>query len=96
MIEVYHRNNPDFMTAGKYPTDYTRVASVDTGFLNDKRSLDIAYGLTQNVDKAWTKNGLAHPAKKKTEYRSTSVGDIIINDDGVIYVVKNIGFTEYK
>lgn len=90
MITVYHRNNPDFITHGQFPADYTCVAKVDTGKLED------AFELTQNHERPWRFNKKVTPNNKAAYYRSTSVGDIMVNRFTKVYVVSGTGYSIYK
>jgi len=89
IYKILHANRGNFF-AEELPIDaYTHVANVQAS------SLDEVFRLTQNVFKNWTKsNGVLHSIG---ELRSTSVGDIIIEEGtGKMFMVENIGFREVE
>jgi len=66
--------------------EYTLVAMVKTG------SLEAAYQLTNTINFPWWENIDVEPIV--TETRSTSVGDLLLLDDGSIHLVRPVGFLE--
>ena len=62
---------------------YTAVAEVATD------SLDVAYRDTNHIDRNWRENESVTALSR--EVRSTSVGDLFIQD-GVVHVVASFGF----
>ena len=88
MSKVYHITVEMFGSRdGVFPDDYTLVAEVPTDELED------VYRLTNSVESSWTIN-------KELEvfghsHRSTSVGDIVENDNGV-FMVDIVGFKQIK
>ena len=88
MSKVYHITDEKFGSRdGVFPDDYTLVAEVPTDELED------VYRLTNSVESSWTIN-------KELEvfghsHRSTSVGDIVENDNGV-FMVDIVGFKEVE
>lgn len=72
---------------------YSHVGSIDT---ND---LDEAYQLTNNINSSWIDGDkvdfLSDAVKAKGGCRSTSVGDILIdNSTGKIWIVASFGFDD--
>jgi hypothetical protein len=72
-----------------YPEDYVMVAVVEGD------SVDMAYQLTNHIDHAWWENAgvtlIGEP-----EHRSTSVGDVIVMDDGRVLRCANCGWDEVE
>ena len=89
MITVFHRLIPTFRVDRDgilNRADFEQVALVDTGHL------DTAFRLTNHIIGAWQENpGVT--ALTPTA-RSTSVGDALQDQDGRIWEVAPIGFTE--
>ena len=96
MINIYHASNEIFKDSVWYG-DHGFGLSMEeiiVKFQNgeyelagrfDSNDLDLAYASSQNVSfEGWNKG-----------QRSTSVGDIIENDEG-IYIVANCGFDKIK
>lgn len=65
--------------------ELTKAADVDTD------DLDVAFRLTNNIDRAWTCNEGVTPTMDSR--RSTSVGDIM-TIDGKRFMVASVGFVE--
>lgn len=90
MIHVFHSPkirssfDPDFPTKKDEVKDYSLVAAVDTD------DLDEAYYLTNHIDHSWYEN---KGVTVYVESRSTSVGDVLVTNDGTMYIVAMIGFT---
>jgi hypothetical protein len=72
-----------------YPDDYVMVAVVEGD------SVDMAYQLTNHIDHAWWENAgvtlIGEP-----EHRSTSVGDVVVMDDGRVLRCANCGWDEME
>ncbi len=66
--------------------EYTYVAHVDTFDLED------AWTKTQHLAAAWDQND--DVTAMRVGNRSTSVGDIIEDDDGHLHLVANVGFRD--
>jgi hypothetical protein len=58
-----------------FPKDYVHVATVDTD------SKEVAFELTNNIDRAWHENHAVTPRFKASGCRSTSVGDVVVCGD---------------
>jgi len=89
IYKILHANRGNFF-AEELPIDaYTHVASVQASTLVE------VYEMSQNFTKNWTKNnGVIHSIG---ELRSTSVGDIIIEEGtGKKFMIENIGFSEVE
>lgn len=88
MTIVFHVKNPTFLpNANVRDTELLPVAVFDG---ND---LEMAYERTNHITSEWTKTGAADMEVLNGEmHRSTSVGDIMINDEGR-WLVDRVGFT---
>jgi len=67
---------------------YTHVATVEA------KGLDHAFELTNHIDKHWWENTgveLHVPAQQ----RSTSVGDVIVRDDGAKFLCAMVGWQQF-
>ena len=94
IVQVYH--NPRFLD---YQDNHNRVAPPTTPIatvrvpdgLTGEEALSWAYGRTQHIDNAWWNNDdvLLH-------VRSTSVGDLLEDEDGDCYVVERVGFRPWR
>ena len=86
MIKILH--NPDFL---KYDGDHysiddlNYVADIFVDNLND------AFSYSQNVDDSWVDNEIVIPLVKGN-LRSTSVGDVLEDETGQLWVVERNGF----
>ena len=68
--------------------EYSYVAQVQNGDLNR------AFSLTQNIDKPWQRNEGVEALRDSM--RSTSVGDIVEDVDGQLYMVARVGFEKIE
>ena len=67
--------------------EYEEVAEVDT---HDKET---AFRLTNHIEHNWTFNeGVRIDLEKTDQLRSTSVGDLMIDDNGDRWIVAPVGF----
>ena len=82
MSRVYHVKSEKFgnRVEGEvvFPDDFKLVAFVPT------EDLERVFGLTNHVDSAWTDNPSVVPVDPP--HRSTSVGDVVVTEDGVFKV----------
>lgn len=65
---------------------YRKVAEIEGHDISD------VFRLTQNIDESWAEQN--HPGVLpigNSPARSTSVGDVIIDDDGLVHAVASIG-----
>lgn len=101
MIRVYH--NPQFLEYQFKPfevttrIDYLKLKariSIHTCARVDTDSLDVAFELTNHIDKPWFDNDKVTCLNRKA--RSTSVGDFMMMEDGTIYIVEGIGFRKIE
>ena len=67
--------------------NYSLIATVETDELGE------VFGLTNHIHYEWWRNDGVELVK---ESRSTSVGDLIEAEDGILYMVASVGFTEVK
>jgi hypothetical protein len=94
-FKVYQAEPPDWFAmkaASRFPADYKLVADVEAGTLEE------AFALTQHIDQNWAKNPGVHPGHDALvgECRSTSVGDVIVDEDGRVWRCELIGWSEFK
>ena len=68
--------------------DYGEIATVETG------DLDLAYQMTNHVDHDWRENASVKVTGPELRARSTSVGDVLIKEDGTRWVVAPYGFVQ--
>ena len=87
--KVWHAKEPTFGFGEqpKFPDEYEKVAVVESGGLED------VFRITNHIDYDWTKNPevievLKHPC------RSTSVGDIVEDENGKFFYCDNVGWKE--
>jgi len=87
--KVYHAINPTFGFGKKpeFPSEYKLVATVECADLED------VFRITNHIDEDWTKN------PEVTELfhnrpRSTSVGDVVIDEDGYHFYCDQVGWKE--
>ena len=90
MIEVFQRINyaPNIVFEDAFeikPTDYEKVAEIDSNSLGD------AWNLTQNNDRDWTKNKHVKYLVKAPDCRSTSIGDVF-SINGQLEMVMPLGY----
>jgi len=86
---VYHWKNTKYRGNGKYPDDYEKVAVIETV------GLEKVFEKTNHIDKDWTENEEVAELFEPMP-RSTSVGDVIINGNGIKFVVEPFGFKLYS
>lgn len=87
MAQVFHDKdfNPVQTRDRVFPDDFMLVAEVDTDKLED------VFCLTNHIDSAWWNNpGVKH----FVESRSTSTGDVVVQSDGTVFVVRTMGWTK--
>lgn len=92
---VYHADNPTFFmphaqkAVKDFPKGYTMVATVHAADIED------VFMATNNINRPWTQNVNVIPSGPVVERggcRSTSVGDVITNDNDVPFLVGDVGF----
>ena len=93
-IKVYH--NPNFLSYqgnhAQIPPINQLVATVTiTDELTTPQALNIAFAQTQHLDVPWFQNLGVLP-----HLRSTSVGDLLADDNGRFFVVERCGFQPYQ
>lgn len=93
MISVYHANrldsrlNPDPPEA--FPLGFTLVAAVDG-------NLGQAFERTNHIDQPWQKNtGVQVMLPGGEHARSTSVGDVLVDDAGKRHLILGVGFKTF-
>jgi hypothetical protein len=95
-FKVYHRNKPSFMdnhstTLREFPEGFTHVATVEA------EDIERVFELTNHIDSDWTLNDGVEPtvAVAIIGARSTSVGDIAVEESGARYTCESIGWTRF-
>lgn len=86
-FEVYHATNPNF-GMGKpkeFPKEYRHIATVRC------KNLDDVFRVTNHVDRPWHENPDIKMVWKEVP-RSTSVGDIVVDQDGNQWRVESVGW----
>ena len=85
--QLYHAKNPTFGMGNrpKFPDEYEMVAVVEASSLED------IFRLTNHIESDWTGN--AEILEVIATYpRSTSVGDIVVDENEMIYYCDNVGW----
>lgn len=97
-FQVFHLHREHFSIFGEASASaralyiegghYDRVATVEA------RGLDDAYELTNHIDKPWWENtGVELHVEPRA--RSTSVGDVIVRDDGAKFLCESFGWQQF-
>ena len=86
MSLVFHRIKPNFGMGemGQFPEDFQLVAEVAT------EDLEEVYHLTNHIDTDWTTNAGVTP--KQERVRSTSVGDVVVLQNGSRHLCASCGW----
>ena len=86
MFKVYHVIDSKFgMKHQKFPNDFKYVANVEA------ENIDEVFRLTNHIHSAWYNNDGVEVLKRS---RSTSVGDVIVSEEGVKYRCEFCGWSE--
>ena len=86
-FEVYHARSPNFGMGEprEFPKEYRHIATVNC------KDLDDVFRVTNHVDRPWQNN-----PQIKIHYnitpRSTSVGDVVVDQDGKQWRVESVGW----
>jgi hypothetical protein len=89
---VYHSEPPDFLafrSTNEFPLDYHHVADVEAETIED------VFRLTNTIENNWVENKEVKPIGGK-EYRSTSVGDIIVNENRQHFRCELLGWKHFE
>jgi hypothetical protein len=94
VIKVYH--NPNFLDyRGQHTGIVPPIRPVATVEVPEEtpgeQALEIAYQQTQHLDVSWWDN-----AGVMLHVRSTSVGDVLADEQGNLFVVESMGFRPYQ
>lgn len=88
-FDIYHSKQSNFFAESLPKESYQTVATIEAS------SLDEAYLKSQNIDSCWVNDPDVDSTLENC--RSTSVGDIIINnDENQAYMVMDIGFEKVE
>lgn len=89
MAKVYQVADPSFGSESHvFPDEYSLVATVDS------ENLDKVFTLTNTIDHPWWNNEGVTKEFVGEGCRSTSVGDVVIREDGTKYICESIGWSE--
>lgn len=94
IIKVYH--NPNFLDyRGQHTSIVPPIRPVATVEVPEEtpgeQALETAYRQTQHLDVSWWDN-----AGVMLHVRSTSVGDVLADEQGNLFVVESMGFRPYQ
>lgn len=84
-VSIFQADPPDFMASRPAGTKYLHVADVATD------DLEVAYELTNSINRGWWENEGVTKTFTKAGCRSTSVGDMAIHN-GVTYLCDMVGW----
>ena len=90
IFQVFHSEPPDFFAQRdlmEFPHGFVHVASVEAV------SIDEVFYLTNSIDIPWHQHDGVSAYK---ETRSTSVGDVVVSQDGRHYRCERIGWTRFE
>jgi hypothetical protein len=87
IFTVYHANNPTFGfgKTPKFPEEFTAVAVIDSPNLGE------TFKITNHIDHNWEENTEVIDLLAKGN-RSTSVGDVMVENDGTKHRCENCGW----
>lgn len=88
MYYTYHARVSDNIPKPSFPDDYDLVARVRAA------NIDQVFQFTNHIDRPWYESRLVLAVSKKV--RSTSVGDVIIDPNGIKWVCMPIGWEEVQ
>jgi hypothetical protein len=73
-----------------FPKGYLYIADVETNDINK------VYELTNNIDNQWFANpGVTAHCPARYHGRSTSVGDVVVDENGKRFVCASVGWKEF-
>jgi hypothetical protein len=92
IFEIYHRNRPTFFNndleiLSTFPKHFTRVATINA--FNHEH----AFELSQSIHHDWSQN--SGVLQYHGPYRSTSVGDVIAQENGLRFSCDMMGWTKF-
>ena len=88
---VYHRNDLGLclllgdQSASVLPSSFHQVAEVEA------ENLEEVFSLTNTREEQWWEHPHVTPVRPDTRYRSTSVGDVVVQGEQV-WIVEGMGF----
>lgn len=87
-FQVYHAVNPSFIPQMmKFPAEYEKVAEVECEDLED------VFRVTNHINHNWTLNPQV-TMYKAGGVRSTSVGDVVVDEHGKVFLCDMAGWKE--
>ena len=89
--KIYHAKNPTFGFGQdpKFPEEYEEVAIVEAN------SVDDTFKITNHIDENWTRNPEVVELINHNP-RSTSVGDVVEDEEGKFHYCDMVGWKEIK
>jgi len=89
---VYHAKNPTFGFGKEqpFPEAYKKVALVEAD------SIDDVFRITNHIDSDWRDNPEVKEHNLFEKDRSTSVGDVVVDENGVRFYCAPVGWTEME
>lgn len=90
-FEVFHAKEPNFGMGEprEFPKEYRHVATVSDSTV---KTLDDVFRLTNHINKPWQCNVEVTLHLKKPLHRSTSVGDVVVDQDGQRWFCDTFGW----
>lgn len=88
--KVFHKIAPSFQP--EYPVDFPN-GFVDVAIVDTEKGLEDVFRVTNHIDHAWWENPEVKMFKKDS--RSTSVGDVIEDENGKRFLCDMAGWTEF-
>ena len=77
------------LVSKNFGTSYSAVAEVAVDKVG-AAALDVAFEKTNHIDRSWQEN--PEVEAKVAQARSTSVGDVIVTEEGFKFLVVGVGF----
>jgi hypothetical protein len=86
-FKIWHANNPTFGFGEqpKFPEEYTKVSLVEADSVAD------TFRITNHIDSDWRMNDEVIESYKD-RVRSTSIGDIVEDEDDDFYLCASVGW----
>lgn len=87
---IYHAVNPTFGFGKKqsFPEAYKKVAIVESESLGD------TFRITNHIEHDWTTNPEVVELFETTRHRSTSVGDVAVDENDTAHYCDMVGWKE--
>ena len=91
LFKIWHANHPrfGFGEQPKFPEAYTKIAHVEADSVAD------TFRITNHIDSDWLENPEVQ-WNISGGMRSTSVGDVVEDENGDFYRCENVGWEKMK